>query len=150
MKLKNRRSSIEAYVSMGKIENLLIEIGATNINKSYKDKVCTGITFLYFDERLLQTFCFQLKAQVDACFIVLMKQFSKPIEGTKERVMQQANQTAWNILSDWTEIQCSMITLGQAEPLQMFLPFVYDTEENETLYAKISNKKINLLPQLSQ
>ncbi|MDB5199244.1 MAG: hypothetical protein JWO92_1207 [Chitinophagaceae bacterium] len=38
-----------------------------------------------------------------------------------------------------------MILPGQAKPLQMFLPFVYDMKSNETLYDKVSGK-LNLLP----
>jgi hypothetical protein len=60
-------------------------------------------------------------------------------------LQQQANKTAWKILSDWTDIQCSMILLGQAKPLQMFLPFVYDMKSNETLFDKVSSGKMNLL-----
>ena len=57
----------------------------------------------------------------------------------------QANKKAWKILSDWTEIQCSMILLGQTKPLQMFLPFMYDIQANETLFEKVTMGKIKLL-----
>ena len=56
----------------------------------------------------------------------------------------QANRTAWKVLSDWTEIQCTMILLGQAKPLQMFLPFVYDVKNEETLYDKVINGKMQI------
>lgn len=39
-----------------------------------------------------------------------------------------------------------MILLGQAKPLQMFLPFMYDMKTNETLFDKVSNGKVKLLP----
>ena len=57
----------------------------------------------------------------------------------------QSNKTAWKILSDWPEIQCSMILLGQAKPLQMFLSFVYDMKSDETFFDKVSNGKMKLL-----
>ncbi|MEO7264589.1 MAG: hypothetical protein ABIW38_06725 [Ferruginibacter sp.] len=38
-----------------------------------------------------------------------------------------------------------MILLGQAKPLQMFLPFIYDMKTNETLFYKVSNGKVKLL-----
>jgi hypothetical protein len=47
MQVKNYTSQIEASRSMARIEELLVEIGASNINKKYEDKTCTGITFLY-------------------------------------------------------------------------------------------------------
>ncbi|MBK7433510.1 MAG: hypothetical protein IPI66_06090, partial [Chitinophagaceae bacterium] len=54
MNIKNYTSTIDASRSMANIEELLVEIGATNINKQYADKVCTGITFLLFDQQLQQ------------------------------------------------------------------------------------------------
>jgi hypothetical protein len=38
-----------------------------------------------------------------------------------------------------------MILLGQAKPLQMFLPFMFDHKANETLFEKISAGKVKLL-----
>lgn len=38
-----------------------------------------------------------------------------------------------------------MILLGQAKPLQMFLPFMYNMKTNETLFDKVSNGKVKLL-----
>jgi hypothetical protein len=145
MNVKNYTSVVEAVSSMANIEKWLIEIGASNINKTYKDKICTGITFLYFDLRMKQTIAFHLKAQVEECFKIFWIERTQKTEKQKDGVMKQANKTAWKILSDWAEIQCSMIILGQATPLQMFLPFVYDVKNEETLYDKITNGKLNLL-----
>lgn len=146
MNIKNYTSTVEASKSMARIEELLVEIGATNVSKQYKDKVCTGITFLLYDQQLLQTLAFHLKAQVEECFTVLWKEVKRPQSNTKEMLMKQANRTAWKILSDWTEIQCSMILLKQAKPLQMFLPFIYDMKSGETLFDKVSTGKTKLLP----
>lgn len=146
MNIKNYTSTVDASKSMAKIEELLVEIGATNVNKQYTNKVCTGITFLLFDQQLQQTLPFHLKAQVEECFAILWKDVKRPRPDTRATLMQQANKTAWKILSDWTEIQCSMILLGQAKPLQMFLPFMYDVKSNETLFDKVSSGKIKLLP----
>jgi hypothetical protein len=145
MNIKNYTSTVEASRSMARIEELLVEIGATNINKKYEEKICTGITFLLFDQQLQQTLPFHLKAQVDECFIVLWKDVKRPRPDTKATLQQQANRTAWKILCDWTEVQCTMILLGQAKPLQMFLPFMYDTKTSETLFDKISMGKVKLL-----
>ena len=145
MNIRNYTSTVEASRSMAKIEELLVEIGATNINKQYADKICTGITFLLYDQQLQQTLPFHLKAQVEECFLILWKDVKRPRPDTKAILRQQASKTAWKILSDWTEIQCSMILLGQAKPLQMFLPFIYDLKSNETLFDKVSTGKMKLL-----
>lgn len=145
MNIKNYTSTVEAGRSMARIEEMLVEIGANNINKKYENKTCTGITFLFFDNRLGQTLAFHLKAQVEEVFNILYKEVKRPQANTKETIKAQANRTAWKVLSDWTEIQCTMILLGQAEPLQMFLPFVYDVKNEETLYEKVLSGKMSLL-----
>lgn len=154
MNIKNYTSNVDASKSMTKIEELLIEIGATNINKQYENKICTGITFLLPSPfggdggGLQQNLPFHLKAQVEECFAILWKDVKRPRSDTRATLMQQVNKTAWKILSDWTEIQCSMILLGQAKPLQMFLPFMYDMKSNETLFDKVSSGKMKLLPSM--
>lgn len=143
MNIKNYTSTIDSSISMAKIEKLLVEVGASNISKKYENKICTGITFLY-TEPGSDTLAFHLKAQVDECFKIFWKEVKRPNSDTKGRITEQSVRTAWKILCDWTEIQCSMILLGQAEPLQMFLPFVYDLKNEETLYDKIKNGTVNL------
>lgn len=145
MNIKNYTSTIEASRFMARIEELLVEIGAANISKQYANKECTGITFLLYDQQLQQTLPFHLKAQTEECFTILWKDVKRPRPETKLMLQKQANRTAWKILSAWTEVQCSMILLGQAKPLQMFLPFMYDVKTNETLFDKVSNGKVKLL-----
>lgn len=147
MNIKNYTSTVDASKSMARIEEMLVEIGATNINKEYQNKICTGITFLHFDTTVNQTIAFHLRAQVQEVFKILWAEVKRPKPTTKEQITQQANRTAWKVLSDWTEIQCTMILLGQAKPLQMFLPFMYDVNQNETLYDKVVNGKFPLLLQ---
>lgn len=147
MNLKNYTSEVPVARSMAQIHQKLVEVGADNINYKILDKITVGITFLYTDPKLKRTLAFHIKAQVDEAFNIMIAQYKKLQSDTKKRVKEQAARTAWKILSDWIEIQCSMILLGQAEPLQMFLPFVYDVEKDETLYDKLSaGKMTNLLP----
>lgn len=145
MNIKNYTSTVDASKSMMRIEELLVEIGATDINKKYENKVCTGITFLYYDHQVQKTLAFRLQAQVDEVFNVLWKEVKRPLPNTKQNLQQQAIRTAWKLLSDWTEVQCSMILLGQAKPLQMFLPFVYDVQSDQTLFDKVVTGKSQLL-----
>lgn len=145
MNIKNYTSTVDASSSMANIEKWLVEIGATNINKQYKDKICTAITFLHFDEATKQTLAFNLKSQAEEAFKILWKEVKRPQADTKAKILQQSNRTAWKILSDWTEIQCTMIILGQGTPLQMFLSNVYDPKTEQTFYEKIATGKAQLL-----
>ena len=145
MNIKNYTSEVDPTKSMANIEKWLIEIGASNISKKYENKICTGLTFVYTDPHLNNSLAFHLKAQVDECFKIFWKERVQQTDKQKAGVMKQANRTAWKILSDWTEIQCSTILLGQATTLQMFLPYVYDVKNDETLYEKIASGKMNNL-----
>jgi hypothetical protein len=146
MNVKNYTSGVDPTVSMAKIEKCLIDIGASNINKRYVDKICTGITFLIFDVKIAQTIPFHFTADIDGCFKVFDAERKRKTPEGKAADMLQANRTAWKIMSDWVELQCSMILLKQATPLKMFLSYVYDVAEEESFHDKIVRGKINLLP----
>lgn len=135
MNLKNYTSEVSAYASISMIEKCLVTAGATNISKQYDDGICTAVTFrMMIGTRPL---FFQLPAKASACFDVMWKEVKKPHKDTKRRIMEQSERTAWKIVRDWVEVQLAMIQLEQAEPLQVFLPYVYDPAKNETFYDKL-------------
>lgn len=137
-KLKNYTSTVPASTSMAKIEANLVEAGATDISKSYDgNKVCSAIRFrmVVNDQPLF----FQLPANVDSCFNVLWDNVINKQRAKKQVYIDQAQRTAWKIVSDWVEIQLAMIQLEQAKPLQVFLPYVYDPTSNTTLYERMSS-----------
>lgn len=82
---------------------------------------------------------FELPAKVDACFNVLFAEVKRPNADTKDRIRAQAERTAWKIISDWVEIQLSMIRLEQAEMLQIFLPLVWDPKTEKTFYNQLKD-----------
>lgn len=137
MNLKNYTSEVPASTSVSRIEKCLIEGGATDISKKYEEGVCVAIRFRMPVHNM--PLFFELPAKVDACFKVMWAEVKKPVEGTRERTRQQAERTAWKIISDWTEIQMSMIKLEQAELLQVFLPYVWDPVKEETFYDRMKN-----------
>lgn len=127
---------------MGKIEQLLVEAGATNISKAYnEDKTCTAIMFqMTIDSKFVY---FKLPANVQACFEVLWSAVKNKLRANKQLYIDQAHRTAWKIILDWVEVQLAMIQLDQAKPLQIFLPYVCDPHTGQTFYEKIeSNPKL--------
>lgn len=143
MNLKNYTSEVPAVTSMGKIEIALVEAGATDISKNYKDGVCIAVRFrMVMNGKPL---FFELPARVDNCFKVLFAEIKRPREDTKEKVRKQAERTAWKIVCDWVLVQLSMILLEQAEPLQVFLPFAWDPKTEKTFYNKLKDNNFKQL-----
>lgn len=143
MNLKNYTSTVPAVTSMGRIETSLVKAGATDISKKYQDGICVAITFRMVENG--RPLFFKLPARVENCFQVLWKEVKKPQAGTKEKIREQAERTAWKIVSDWVEIQLSMILLEQALPLQVFLPYVYDPVKDQTFFERLESQNFKLL-----
>lgn len=143
MNLKNYTSTTPVSSSMGKIEKCLVNAGATNISKTYEQNVCTAITF----RMLVNTHpvFFQLPAKVEACFDVMWKEVKRPRPNTKQMIREQAERTAWKIVCDWVEVQLSMIMLDQAEALEVFLPYVYNPQTDQTFYHQLKEKAFKAL-----
>lgn len=143
MNLKNYTSEVPAITSMGRIEKCLVEAGATDISKKYEDGVCRAIRFRMPVNNI--PLFFELPAKVDACFKVLWAEISRPRPDTRKKTEQQAERTAWKIVSDWVEVQMSMIRLEQAEALQVFLPYVWDPASEQTFYDKLKQTNYKAL-----
>lgn len=143
MVIKNYTSEVPASTSMNRIEKYLVEAGATDISKKYDNGICMAITFRMMVNQV--PIFFQLPAKVTACFDVLWKEVKRPKADTKNKTKQQAERTAWKIISDWVEIQLTMIKLQQAEPMEVFLPYVYNPENNETFYNRLKGNNFKQL-----
>ncbi len=139
MNIKNYTSTVPVARSIQRIEEKLVTFGASDIMKSYDDKTLTAIRFIYTVNG--KKIPFELPARVEAVERVLLKAVRRPQPGTKERIKEQAQRTAWKIISEWVEIQLSLILLEQAEFAQVFMPYIYFPERKQTFYqiAKNSN-----------
>lgn len=138
MNLKNYTSTVPASTSISRIQRTLVEAGATDISMKFDpdSKICTAITFRMLINGMTPMF-FQLPAKVEPCFNVLYAEVKRPQADTKKKIREQAERTAWKIVSDWVDIQLSMIQLEQAEPLQVFLPYVYNPEKEVTFFDQL-------------
>lgn len=136
MNLKNYTSTVPASTSMSRIEHYLVNAGASDISKKYdENKTCISITFRMMIKQI--PVFFQLTAKVDACYKVLYAEVKRPTPATKQNILSQAERTAWKIISDWVEIQISMVNLEQADLIQVFLPYVYDPAKEQTFYDRV-------------
>ena len=136
MNLKNYTSSVPVLNSISRIEHRLAQAGAPHIAKSYEGDRPTGMIFQIPIDNIPMTF--KLPAKTDNVFKYLVKQRSRPPKNSViNSIRAQADRTGWKILSDWIDIQISMIEVDQAESIEMFLAYTFDPVLNMTLFEKI-------------
>lgn len=144
MNIKNYTSGVPAEKSISRIEKILVEMGATSVNKQYEGKKIVSITFLIAVNG--NTIPFKLPAKASEVYDVLRDEIKRPRGGTLEKLMEQSERTAWKLVCEWVEIQMSMIKLKQADFIEVFLPYVYDYANNKTFYQSIKDGGFKQLP----
>lgn len=144
--LKNYTSTVPASRSVAYIESKLVANGAQKILKQYSPAgSLTGICFTLPVEG--NDILFSLPARIENCERVLEARLSSRAQpATRKKVPEQAERTAWKILSDWVEAQMAMIELAQVEPMEVFLPYVYDPIKEQTFFETVKEKKFKMLP----
>lgn len=143
MNLKNYTSTVPASRSISRIEEMLVAVGAKNINKQYNDGRLCSVIFLVDVNGT--TASFKLPAKIDVVEKVLKAEIKRPRADTYKKIEAQSERTAWKIVCDWVEIQCTMIKLEQVELAQVFLPYFYDPVIDQTLWERVESGQIKLL-----
>lgn len=127
--LKNYTSSVPASRSQAFIERKLVQHGARAIQKTYGpdgrvDAMCFSIPIEGRDV------FFRLPARVSNCEEVLRANLSSRARPeTVKNIPDQAERTAWKIVSDWVEAQMAMIELAQIEVMEVFMSYIFDGEQ---------------------
>jgi hypothetical protein len=133
VKLKNYSTSIDAKKTVGEIEQLLAQMGATRVMKEfYGDGRIKALAFELMVEG--KPHSIKLPAEVDKAQAILSKQKGFPQRNQIE-ANQRAERVVWRIIKDWLYSQFSLFEIGQAKPQQIFLPYFYDGRE--TFYERI-------------
>lgn len=134
--IKNYTTEIPADRSILEIEKLLTLFGAIAIIKEYtSDQRVHSLTFRLQDET------FRLPANVKGVKDILYKgtRSSHQRDGEKRRE-EKAYRVSWRIIKDWTHAQLSLIASGQAQPQEIFLPYMYDGKT--TLFQRFMEGKL--------
>lgn len=135
MKIKNYTTVVPANKSVGMIEELLVHLGAERIHKGYANGKLSSISFsIKVGENVIP---FQLPAKVEFIEKQLMGNDRYPSQTKKDKTRAQAERVAWKLIYEWVHIQASLIEMKQAEFLEVFLPYVYNHNEQRTLFEGI-------------
>lgn len=139
MTLMNYTSSVSASRSISYIEAKLAGQGAKQIVKFYNDdNRISSIAFTINIDGVEMPF--KLPARVEQCEKVLKAKVRRPRSDTFKRITEQAERTAWKIISDWVDVQMAMIELSQVEFMEVFLPYLYSYEKNQTFFETIKER----------
>ena len=133
--IKNYTSTVAASKSVLRIEEILVDLGAQNINKSYVDGRLNAISFLVSVNG--NTIPFKVPAKVGQVEDAILKTYKRITPSIRRGIAEQSERTAWKICSDWVEIQATVIRLQQAEFVEVFLPYVYNIENDQTFFEKL-------------
>ena len=140
--IKNYTSSVSVERTISAIEQELVKIGVTHIEKRYENGLPTAIMFsIMFKTEIL---CFKVPVNPEAAYDII-----KSIPGYKSKskdwLKAQSYRTAWRIVLNWVEVQVAMVQLRQADAMEVFLPYAYDQSSNTTLFEKLKGENFKML-----
>jgi len=141
--IKNYTSMVSASKSVQHIEDRLIAAGAKTVVKMAEKGKLVGVAFVIFVNN--RDMSFRLPARIDRVEERLKKEIKKLHEGTLDRIAAQAERTAWRLLSDWIDVQMSLIELDQAEFIEVFMPYLYDHLKDQTFFERMKSQNFSML-----
>jgi len=144
--IKNYTSGVSVQRSIAFIENKLAANGARQILKLYDDSQrVTGICFMIQVNG--KEMPFKLPARIQECENILRANLSSRARPeTINKIGEQAERTAWKIVSDWVEAQMAMIELAQVEIMEVFLPYLYNHSQGQTYFEILKGNNYKALP----
>lgn len=138
MNLKNYTTEVVATKSIDGIEKLLVEFGATNIMKEYFElkplpgRRCTSISFIVDIQGM------KLPFKLPANILNVMKWLRKRKPNSSDKIIsEQAEKIAWKQQYEILHLQLGQIEMTQLEKLEVFFPYLYDIQGQQTYYEKI-------------
>lgn len=145
MTIKNYTSQIPAKRSLDYIETQLVKHGARSIMRIYDDnKMVSGICFSMPASE--GEFPYKLSARIEECEIILQGTLGpRTRPETRKKVPQQAERTAWKIISDWVEVEMARVELSKVDITEILLPYLYDPKEDQTFYERLKANKFKHL-----
>lgn len=131
--IKNYTSGVSVDRTIARIETLLADAGAKAIGKNYLAGQLESLTFQL--EINGQDMLIRLPSNPHAVFEALRKNVKRPRTGTIDKLREQSARTAWKLQQDWLEIELTKMYLGQTEPMQAFLSYIWDGKQ--TFYSAL-------------
>jgi len=144
MALKNYTTSISPEKTIGEIEIILSKHGASHIFKMYDNGIPKAVAFKMIING--QDISFKLPMEEDKILQVFKNAVHN--KGLSKRYWEdreQARRTGWRIIKDWVDSQMALLEINVVKFEEIFLPYMYDANTDETLFQKLEKKGFNLM-----
>ena len=157
MFLKNYTSEVPKSTTILRIQQTLLKAGVRSIEMEYGPTgEVAAITFkIQIDEH--RNIPVRMPADVEAAQQALWLDYvggeklspdgsccySSYKKKRRKDFLEQGERTAWRLVQDWIEVQLSMIQLRQADPVQVFLPYVWDGRQ--TFFQRLKDSGFKAL-----
>ena len=139
MPIANYTTSIKVEKTVGEIQAMLAQAGASAVLFEFDGPVVTAISFRLLHNDVMVSF--RLPANIDNIYVVLQQQ-GVP---RKLRTREQASRVAWRIIKDWLRAQLAIVEAEQAEMVEVFLPYAQNPTTGETVYERMVGSNFALL-----
>jgi len=142
--LKNYTSNVPVSLTLERIESVLVRCGVKGITKEYGRAAEPTAVHFHLERPDGGVHTIRVPAKVSQAQEALWKDYvgdaklapdgqsvgwpSKKRKLKKE-FLEQATRTAWKIMQDWIEVQMSLIQLGQADAMEVFLPYLWNGKQ---------------------
>ena len=141
--LKNYTTTIKVEQTISEIEGILTKHKVTDIWKQYSEEgEVIGLNFIV--QTAHGKLPFRLPANFTAVNQVLKNQKKdgklSSISWDKINDMAQARRVAWRILLDWIDAQLALVELEMVKIEQVFLPYMYDSKTEKTLFETLQQQ----------
>ena len=145
--IKNITSEIEVEKTIMKIEKILIDFGAQGILKEYTGHRIKSLSF--YISRDGQNIPFKLPMNLESARRVVKQAAQNRKIALKfleePHTSDKAEKVGWRVIKDWIHAQLSLIEIDFADPVELLLPYVYDTATKQTFFEKIKQNPQMLL-----
>jgi hypothetical protein len=135
--LLNYTTEVPVGRSIGQVQGLLVEAGATAIYTEYDQGRITGLSFAVQMPHGRQGFT--LPVQVERVQVVLTRE---KVE-RRFRTPEHAERVAWRILKDWLEAQLAIIKTEMVTLDQVMLPYMR-AADGRTMYELYVDHRLEL------
>lgn len=139
MPIRNYTSIVKSSKSMGDIQALLAEHGASRIMMEYENREPVSLSFVMdINKEPVQ---FRLTVDPDALLAAMKADRKVP---NSSCIIDQAKKTAWKNKYEWLHIQMAEIETGQARVEQLLLGYAVDVS-GKTIFERVEEQGMRFL-----